>query len=76
MVGDSMITKEFMDYFVKKFKQSFELENKWNKQLFTSSEKKEWSRLFYERSKEYREAFQTNEEMLSELKMNIHDDLS
>ena len=76
MVGDSMITKEFMDYFVKKFKQSFELENKWNKLLFSSGDKKDWPELFYNRSKEYRDAFQSNEEILAELKMNIHDDLS
>ena len=71
-----MITKEFMDYFVLKFKECYNLENKWSQKLFQGKINNDWSNLLYERSKEYREAFKVNEEIISELKTNLHDDLS
>lgn len=71
-----MITKDFMDYFVSKFKYCFLLDNKWNQKIFSTEDDSALSDLFFERSKELRDAFNLNEEIIGELKLNIHDDLS
>ena len=70
-----MITKDFMDYFVSKFKYCFLLDNKWNQKIFSTEDDNVLSDLFFERSKELRDAFNLNEEIIGELKLNIHDDL-
>ena len=71
-----MITKEFMDYFVEKFKYCYELDSKWNKILFSAENGEKLVDLFFERSKEFRNAFSINEELIEDLKANIHDDLT
>lgn len=71
-----MITKDFMDSFVLKFKECYQLENKWNQKLFSKDDNVEWTSLFYERSKELRDAFNFEEELIGELKVSIHNDLS
>ncbi|MBR6071802.1 MAG: HD domain-containing protein [Acholeplasmatales bacterium] len=71
-----MITKEFMDYFVLKFKECYKLDDKWSQKIFRDKLNKDWSNLLYERSKDYRESFEINEEIIGELKSNLHDDLS
>lgn len=71
-----MITKEFMDYFVLKFKENYELENKWKEKLFNKDINTEWTALFYDRSKELRDAYVLNEELIYELKDNIPNALS
>ncbi len=71
-----MITKEFMDYFVEKFKYCFDLDNKWNHRIFSNNDENNLADLFYERSNELRDSFNLNEEIIGELKLNIHDDLS
>ena len=71
-----MITKEFMDNFVAKFKECYDLDNKWNQILFNTKDEEDLEGLFYQRSKEFRDAFILEEELINELKTNIHEDLS
>ncbi len=65
-----------MDYFVEKFKYSFDLDNNWNQRIFSTKDESALSDLFFERSKDLRDSFNLNEEIIGELKLNIHDDLS
>lgn len=69
-----MITKEFTNNFVTKIKDCFKIEDKWNNTLFKNNEN--WKDVLSNRSLEYRKLFNVNEELISELKNNIHHDLS
>ncbi len=71
-----MISKDMMDFFVEKFKYCYELDTKWNERLFKAKNSENLTDLFFERSKEFREAFSVNEEIINELKLDIHDDIT
>ena len=65
-----------MDFFVEKFKYCYELDTRWNEKLFNAENSEKLTDLFFERSKEFRDAFSVNEEIINELKLNIHDDIT
>ena len=71
-----MISKDMMDFFVEKFKYCYELDTRWNEKLFNAENSEKLTDLFFERSKEFRDAFSVNEEIINELKLNIHDDIT
>lgn len=63
-----MITKAFLDDFIRRFEQCKDLDFEWNTRLFEKSDQASFTKILAERSRELRRSFDLNEENIAALR--------
>ena len=71
-----MITRGFLDGFIKKFEYCKDLDFNWNTRLFEKTGSESWGNILIERSRDLRHSFEINEENIKALQEALSNPLS
>ena len=71
-----MITKKFINDFIKKFEHCKNVDSEWNTNLFKRSGSESWANMLIERSRDMRRIFEINEEGIRSLETALNASLS
>ncbi len=71
-----MVTKQYLDKFIKTFEHCKDLDFEWNEKLFKKSSKSSWAKLLIQRSEALRNCFEVNEENTKSLIEHLSQQLS
>ena len=71
-----MVTKGFLDGFIKRFEYCKDIDLNWNTRLFEKTDSESWSAILIERSKDLRNSYKINEDNIKSIKDIFNNELS
>ena len=71
-----MVTKGFLDGFVKRFEYCKDIDLNWNTRLFEKTDSESWSAILIDRSKDLRDSYKINEDNIKSIKDVFNNELT
>ena len=71
-----MVTKGFLDGFIKRFEYCKDIDLNWNTRLFEKTDSESWSAILIDRSKDLRDSYKINEDNIKSIKDVFNNELT